>query len=110
MINMEFKADAVQVITNDAGIEIMIHPDGDNLSYRFFIGDKHEEVQEAEIKHSDGDDYSEFPYTYFELAEGNLDGEKIRYALDDFMRVDMGQTMRMNARNVGIKRDRQGRR
>jgi hypothetical protein len=103
MINMEFVPNGVQVFTNTMGIEIMVHPDGDKLHYRYFNeGEPLEEAVEADIKHSEADEYSDEPYSYFEVEGENLHGETIRFILDEFMRIDMQQT----DRHRGIRRDK----
>jgi hypothetical protein len=76
----EFKAHASTHISNTGGIEIMIHPSGDGLYYRF-VPDRDEEVFEAEIQYKDDEDDPNNTIAYF------MHGE-CEYRLDEFMRHD----------------------
>lgn len=82
---MEFVPQAVLVLSNSHGLEIMVDDRGDGLYYRFT---DETEVKEAEIKYNDDEEFGELGEPYFETD--NFIEEEQRYArydISEFMRI-----------------------
>jgi hypothetical protein len=87
MTHSEFTPHAFITLSNCGGVEIMLHPSGDGVYYRFNYGQDNldsEEIFEAPIKYLFGEDDDEPCNTGFYHDED----EDIFYSLDEAMKVN----------------------